>query len=280
MAQYKTLGFVQLYLVILLNLYVCHVCWFQFNFLNWLSPSSNSSIHADQPIISASSKWLADHIVCLWNAQSLVNQLSAFQSYIIASNYSLVAITETWLNVNILDGEILPGYTICRKDRTSRGSFKLLPLPYNIEAVAVKIVCRRPIIVCVLYILPSANNNYHTQASELFSFSPPDIDLLILSDFNYPDINWDMYSGTTTQSSDFCDLIFELNLSQLVLSATHKAGNILDLVLTNNDELIHDVTIHTVLPDDLSSDHFLIVTGFMKTIPNGTRNEIQFIANY
>ena len=38
---------------------------------------------------------------------------------------------------------------------------KLLPLPYNIEAVAVKIVCRRPIIVCVLYIPPSANNNYH-----------------------------------------------------------------------------------------------------------------------
>ena len=53
-----------------------------------------------------------------------------------------------------------------------------------------------------------------------------------------------MYSGTTTHLSDFCDLIFELDLNQLVLSTTHKAGNILDLVLTNNGELIHDVTIH------------------------------------
>ena len=65
-----------------------------------------------------------------------------------------------------------------------------------------------------------------------------------------------MYSGTTTHLSDFCDLIFELDLNQLVLSTTHKAGNILDLVLTN-DELIHDVTIHTVLPDGLLPD-FLI----------------------
>ena len=66
-----------------------------------------------------------------------------------------------------------------------------------------------------------------------------------------------MYNGTTTHLSDFCDLIFELYLNQLVLSTTHKAGNILDLVLTNSDELIHDVTIHTVLPDGLLPD-FLI----------------------
>ena len=68
-------------------------------------------------------------------------------------------------------------------------SFKLLHLPYNIEAVAVEIVCRRSITVCVLYIPPSANNNYHAQVSEFFHSLPPDIDLLILGDFNYPDIN-------------------------------------------------------------------------------------------
>ena len=113
-------------------------------------------------------------------------------------------------------------------------SFKLLPLPYNIEAVAVEIVYRGPIIVCVLYMPPSANYNYHAQVFEFFHSLPPDIDLLILSDFNYPNINWDIHSGTITQSSDFCDLIFELNLNQLVLSTTHKANNILDLILTNN----------------------------------------------
>ena len=63
----------------------------------------------------------AEHLkVCVWNAQSLANQLSSFQSYILASDYGLVAITETWLNPNILDGEILPNFTICRKDRVLR----------------------------------------------------------------------------------------------------------------------------------------------------------------
>ena len=137
-------------------------------------------------------------------------------------------------------------------------SFKLLSLPDNIEAVAVEIVYKTPIIICVLYIPPSANNNYHIQVSEFLQSLPSDKDLLILDDFNYPDINWDTYSGTTTQSSDFCDLMFDLNLCQSVLSATHKAGNILDLILTNNDDLIHDVSIHADLPNGLSSNHFII----------------------
>ena len=66
-----------------------------------------------------------------------------------------------------------------------------------------------------------------------------------------------MYNGTTAHLSDFCDLIFEPYLNQLVLSTTHKVGNILDLVLTNNDELIHDVSIHTVLPDGLLPDFII-----------------------
>ena len=59
-------------------------------------------------------------------------------------------------------------------------SFKLLPLPCNIEAVAVEIVCRRPIILkpiifYVLYISPSANNNYHAQVSKFLHSLPLDI---------------------------------------------------------------------------------------------------------
>ena len=46
-------------------------------------------------------------------------------------------------------------------------SFKLLPLPCNIEAVAVKIVCQKPIIICDLYIYPSVNK-YHTEFLHFF----------------------------------------------------------------------------------------------------------------
>ena len=51
--------------------------------------------------------------------------------------------------------------------------------------------------------------------------------------------------------------VFQNNLSQLVHSPTHLKGNILDLVLTNSDELISNVE---VIPPhhSLSSDHYII----------------------
>ena len=63
--------------------------------------------------------------------------------------------------------------------------------------------------------------------------------------------------GNFNMSNFFCDLTFGLNLFQLVKKPTHCRGNILDLVFTNNDNLI------TVLPIAgpdklLSSDHHTI----------------------
>ena len=51
--------------------------------------------------------------------------------------------------------------------------------------------------------------------------------------------------------------MFQNNLSQLVHSPTHLKGNILDLILTNSDELISNVE---VIPPhhSLSSDHYII----------------------
>ena len=56
----------------------------------------------------------------------------------------------------------------------------------------------------------------------------------------------------------FGELIVHLNLCQLIISSTHNAGNILDLILTNNDQLVHDIVIRHVLPSGLSSDHFIV----------------------
>ena len=59
-------------------------------------------------------------------------------------------------------------------------------------------------------------------------------------------------------SAAFCDLVFELNLSQLVLQPTHSHGNILDLVLTNNDELISPPVVQSQPPLPVDTDHFII----------------------
>ena len=73
-----------------------------------------------------------------------------------------------------------------------------------------------------------------------------------------PDIDWSSLSGVTKISNSFCDLIFDLNLSQLVESSTHHKGNILDLLLTNSEDRIKDVSI---LPQEFlpfSSDHYMV----------------------
>ena len=84
-------------------------------------------------------------------------------------------------------------------------------------------------------------------------------------DFNLLDINWSTLSGCSSRtkfiprlgprtnstittatfhspaSSLFCDCVFDCNLCQLVTYPTHIKGNILDLVLTTNDEAITSV---------------------------------------
>ena len=74
--------------------------------------------------------WLDTSLtVMYWNARSLVNQLSYFQSFILANHFDIVAITETWPHNNIFNNEILPsGYSIYRNDRCSKGGGILLAI--------------------------------------------------------------------------------------------------------------------------------------------------------
>ena len=51
--------------------------------------------------------------------------------------------------------------------------------------------------------------------------------------------------------------MFQNNLSQIIHTPTHLKGNILDLVLTNSDELISNVEV-TPPHHNLSCDHYII----------------------
>ena len=82
-------------------------------------------------------------------------------------------------------------------------------------------------------------------------------DLILLGDFNLPNINWDTMSGSIPWSTYFCDFLFKLNLEQFITTSTHIAGNILDVILTNTT-IISEIQVITPLPWGLSSDHHLI----------------------
>ena len=223
--------------------------------------------------------------------RSLTKQLNSFQSYIYSTDFSLIAITETWLSNNILDGEVLPtNYTIYRHDRVSRGGGVLLAIKHDlpsvqlllsseIESIIVEITSNKSFIVCVVYVPPVIDDIYYKHLSDLLFSLPLDGNVLIMGDFNLPDIDWDLLNGGTRFSSNFCDLTVDLNLRQLVVSSTHKAGNILDLILTNSDNFIDDVVILEPLPCDLSSDHYIVT--FRISIPQPIMRAPQdFSLNY
>ena len=79
----------------------------------------------------------------------------------------------------------------------------------------------------------------------LTSLSRVEKNLIIIRDFNLPDICWTSLSGSSPLSNLFCDFVFESNLSQLISCPTHVKGNTLDLLLTNNEKLVRHLSVES-----------------------------------
>jgi hypothetical protein len=77
--------------------------------------------------------------------------------------------------------------------------------------------------------------------------------VLIMGDFNYPDIDWDTLSHNHS-SSDFIDLILDSYLIQHVNEPTRE-NNILDLVFTSESSMVENLEIKEHLS---TSDHNII----------------------
>ena len=113
-------------------------------------------------------------------------------------------------------------------------------------------------------------SEYFHYLSDLANNQDP---VIIMGDFNLPDINWATLTGSTAVSNVFCDLVFELNFVQVVLQPTHSHGNILDLVLTNNEELISSLTVQSQPPLPVDTDHFLIFFNIQLSKSSNNLNE-------
>ena len=211
---------------------------------------------------------------CYLNIRSLVNKLSLFQSYIYSSNFDVIYLTETWLSESIFDQEVLPtNYNIYRKDRPSRGGGVLIAIKDTIpvsvissnlsnnapEIIAVRLNLRKLIVCSCVYLPPcpsdSDTNDTISNLTQVIQSNPP-ADTIIVGDFNLPDIQWDTLSSTTSSSSALCDFVFDNLLIQLIDQPTHIKGNILDLVLSNSDDSVTNLTIAS---DNswITTDHFV-----------------------
>jgi len=153
---------------------------------------------------------------------------------------------------------------------------KLLVSPSNIEVLSVQVSGCVALTVCVVYLALNKPTTYFDELlSYLKSISQQEY-ILILGDFNLPDINWDYLVGSCPTSNDFCDFIFDHNLVQLVCAPTHIQGKTLDLVLTNIPHLIQCVTVQSCSLTDMC-DHFIVTFGL--SIIAGHNDDVLSIPN-
>ena len=119
------------------------------------------------------------------------------------------------------------------------------------EVVAVK-VCN--LSICTVYVPPISSKEYHLDMMAYLA-SLDSNNLLIVGDFNCPDVIWPSLTASTPFSNDLCDFVFNSNLTQLVSCPTHVKGNILDLILTSNEESIFDLKVHE---SPVKTDHLML----------------------
>jgi len=116
----------------------------------------------------------------------------------------------------------------------------------------------------VIYIPPNASHSYYgilySTRLAFICHNPSDIDIvhfLLLGDFNFTNIEWNTLSGQSHISQKFCALIFDIGLDQLINLPTHIKGNTMDLLLTNMEDSIDSIRVHSN-PLILPSDHYSI----------------------
>ena len=93
---------------------------------------------------------------------------------------------------------------------------------------------------------------------------PADRDLLLVGNFNAPDISWNTQTTSTICSSSLCDSIHSKNVIQLITSETHKLGNTIDLILLNCPDRISNIA----MDPNLILYHHLILYPVDSRSPN------------
>jgi len=202
----------------------------------------------------------------LINARSIVNKIDDLKVRIFTDNPDIIGITETWAHKDVLNEELnIPNYKIIRKDRLNRaGGGILFYINQNLNADIIEsdtdiegLWCeiREKSLNCrigLYYRPPNSSEEYINKICDEITMLKSN-NYIIMGDFNFPDIDWNILSSTKL-TEKFLDLCLDQFLIQHVKEPTRKQ-NILDIVLTNNQNLIHSCETAAPLGD---SDHNIV----------------------
>ena len=199
----------------------------------------------------------------------------------IENNASIICLTESHLRKCILDAEVeIKDYEIIRADRLegmkkggvavyvkkdlikqtkvlkreSNGEVEHLLLYFSKWKLALSTIYRPPYCTTINFA-----NMIKTIEQELLNLGNPEPNIIILGDFNLPIIRWNeskgtvVYGGSTAdrQQSNLLLSFMDRFLLKQMMNAPTRGRNILDLAMTNNDEIFSNINVE----DTVMSDH-------------------------
>ena len=130
------------------------------------------------------------------------------------------------------------------------------------EMILLELQLSLALVVGCLYIPPMCCDDVFNAVSTSLHSLCLENDILLLGDFDAPDVDWNSLSASSRLSTALCDLVFDMNLVQLVDGSTHKRGNTLDLVLSNCSERVLVTSNNAVAVSDHNVISLQVQSGF------------------
>ena len=178
----------------------------------------------------------------------------------------VIGLTESWANEDIVDAELaLTGYVMFRKDRRERrGGGVILYIKESIqayeitlkseadceEAIWCNIVTRNSTLTIGVVYSPNIGQEEDVKLQKAIREVSKG-ECVIMGDLNHCDIQWESLESAGGDDHQFLLLTQNCFLTQHVLEPT-RGGNVLDLILSSQNELVDNVKVHEPLG---SSDH-------------------------
>ena len=222
---------------------------------------------------SSSLRWKVPYL------ESLVNQS--------VESYAFISISETWLKPHITDAQLhLESYNLYRSDRCNRergGCCLYIQEKYSVadhfkydDDFCEVIGCSIDRSKTWLFSVYRPGNTPHSKFNDALEFIQSCIDtkddswtIIITGDFNFPNICWETLnvvsgSDTTSACRQCADKLLQFMESNLLTQIVDKptrldsngTANILELIITNNEDLMREVEI---LPTLLSDHHLMSI---------------------
>ena len=201
----------------------------------------------------------------LFNARSIRNKFPEFQALVATEEPHLVAITESWLRTSDRDFEAefeIPGYQLFHKDRLDRqGGGVMLYVKDDIKATICSIASNHEVL-CVdlelgpctyravlVYRSPAQHREEERDLYQLLSRLVEGRVSIVMGDFNCH-VNWETRE-TCAENEELLKFVNDGFFTQWVREPT-RGNNILDLVLTSEDDIVSNVEVNEELG---GSDH-------------------------